>query len=242
MNASFVPMVAGAVGIDAVVLVVAADEGVMPQTREHLDICELLGVQSGVVALTKCDLVTDDLLALAKQELRQVLAGTFSPTPTLSRVRRTAGVGLSDSSQAIERIAAQTAWSRYGIGGDCRWIASLRSKGLANSLDRNPVVGNAQAGRRAGGTTKRKNRGKVRGLYACMAKQFLNPKRDKALRSISAFRSPRLREKRWFRPCCARRFIGTGCKAPDICRLHGWPCRGRSTAGACREPRRGSAM
>lgn len=96
-------MVAGAVGIDAVVLVVAADEGVMPQTREHLDICELLGVQSGVVALTKCDLVTDDLLALAKQELRQVLAGTFLAHADIVPCSAHSGVGLSDLSQAIER-------------------------------------------------------------------------------------------------------------------------------------------
>ena len=54
-------MVAGATGIDAVLLVVAADQGVQPQTREHLEICSLLGLQRGVVALTKCDLVDNDL-------------------------------------------------------------------------------------------------------------------------------------------------------------------------------------
>ena len=57
-------MVAGAVGVDLVVLVIAADEGVMPQTREHLDVCALLGVGRGVVALTKIDLVDAELRAL----------------------------------------------------------------------------------------------------------------------------------------------------------------------------------
>src|SRR5438105_15729407 len=64
-------MVSGAVGIDLVVLVVAADEGVMPQTREHLDICELLGIRRGVVALSKCDLVDDELRELATLDVRE---------------------------------------------------------------------------------------------------------------------------------------------------------------------------
>lgn len=71
-------MVAGAAGIDAVLLVVAADEGVMPQTREHLAICSLLGVRAGLVALTKVDLLGGDpeLRTLAELELREALAGS----------------------------------------------------------------------------------------------------------------------------------------------------------------------
>jgi len=71
-------MVAGAAGIDAVLLVVAADEGVMPQTREHLEICSLLGVRAGLVALTKVDLLGDEteLRTLAELELREALAGS----------------------------------------------------------------------------------------------------------------------------------------------------------------------
>ena len=63
-------MVAGAVGIDLLMLVVAADEGVMPQTREHLAICELLGLRGGLVALTKSDLVDPELAELAAEEVR----------------------------------------------------------------------------------------------------------------------------------------------------------------------------
>src|SRR4029078_1424863 len=70
-------MVAGAVGIDLVVLVVAADEGVMPQTREHLDICQLLGIARGVVALTKCDTVDADLRELAAGDVAEALKGSF---------------------------------------------------------------------------------------------------------------------------------------------------------------------
>src|SRR3982750_3018433 len=69
-------MVAGATGIDLALLVVAADEGVMPQTREHLAILSLLGVRGGVVALTKRDLVDDDWLALVEDDVRATLAPT----------------------------------------------------------------------------------------------------------------------------------------------------------------------
>jgi selenocysteine-specific elongation factor len=74
-------MVAGTGGIDLVVMVVAADEGVMPQTREHLDICQLLGVKNGVIALTKIDLVDDsDWLDLVTQDLKKEFAGSFLET------------------------------------------------------------------------------------------------------------------------------------------------------------------
>src|SRR5213083_1479539 len=69
-------MVAGAVGIDLVVLVVAADEGVMPQTREHLDICGLLGITRGVVALSKSDLVDGELRDLAIADVAETLEGS----------------------------------------------------------------------------------------------------------------------------------------------------------------------
>src|SRR5437588_4064392 len=69
-------MLAGAVGVDIALLVVAADEAVMPQTREHVDILDLLAVRTGVVALTKVDLVDDELTALATQEVHDLLAPT----------------------------------------------------------------------------------------------------------------------------------------------------------------------
>ena len=72
-------MVAGATGIDLVLLVVAADEGVMPQTREHLAILSLLGVRGGVVALTKGDLVDEEWLALVREDVRIALEGRRSP-------------------------------------------------------------------------------------------------------------------------------------------------------------------
>jgi selenocysteine-specific elongation factor len=100
-------MVAGAVGIDLVVLVVAADEGVMPQTREHLDICGLLGVERGVVALTKCDLVDEEMRQLAAVDLQETLAGTFlEGAPVVACSART-GEGLEALKQAIVRGLAE---------------------------------------------------------------------------------------------------------------------------------------
>jgi len=69
-------MLAGATGVDLVLLVIAADEGVMPQTREHLAILDILGVKGGVIALTKCDLVDDDWLALVREDVRSLVGGT----------------------------------------------------------------------------------------------------------------------------------------------------------------------
>jgi selenocysteine-specific elongation factor len=87
-------MVAGATGIDAVLLVVAADQGVQPQTREHLDICSLLGLRRGVVALTKCDLVDQELREVAALELRETLAGGFLAEAPLVPVSARTGEGL----------------------------------------------------------------------------------------------------------------------------------------------------
>ena len=72
-------MVAGATGMDLVALVIAADEGVMPQTREHLEICELLKVKQGLVVLTKTDLVEADWLDLVEEEVREALVGKEAP-------------------------------------------------------------------------------------------------------------------------------------------------------------------
>ena len=66
-------MVAGATGIDLVAMVIAADEGVMPQTREHMEICTLLGVQHGLVVLTKSDLVDEEWLELVKDDIERIL-------------------------------------------------------------------------------------------------------------------------------------------------------------------------
>ena len=97
-------MVAGATGLDLVVLVIAADEGVMPQTREHLDICELLGVRRGLVALSKRDLVDDEWLAMVTADVRAAVAGTFLADAPIVPISTKTSTGLDDLRTAIARI------------------------------------------------------------------------------------------------------------------------------------------
>jgi selenocysteine-specific elongation factor len=98
-------MVAGATGIDLALLVVAADEGVMPQTREHLAILELLGVRGGVVALTKADLVDDEWLALVSDDVRSVLSGGALADAPLVPVSSTTGLGIGGLREAMAEAA-----------------------------------------------------------------------------------------------------------------------------------------
>jgi len=97
-------MVAGAAGIDFVLLVVAADEGVMPQTREHLEICTLLGVDQGLVALTKADMVDEELLELAREDVSDFLGGTFLEDAPVIPVSAHTGQGLADVASAIASL------------------------------------------------------------------------------------------------------------------------------------------
>ncbi len=103
-------MVAGAGGVDLVLLVIAADEGVMPQTREHLDICQLLGVRAGVVALTKADLLPglgSDWSALLEADVSTLLAGTAMEQAEVVEVSARTGAGLPQLLAALGRAAAK---------------------------------------------------------------------------------------------------------------------------------------
>src|SRR5271157_3788411 len=89
-------MLAGATGIDVVLLVIAADEAIKPQTREHFDICRLLGVKRGVVALTKSDMVDSDTLELVRMEAEEFLRGSFLEKAPLVPVSAKTGAGLGE--------------------------------------------------------------------------------------------------------------------------------------------------
>ena len=98
-------MLAGAHGVDAAVLVVAADESVMPQTREHFHICRLLGIPRGLVALTKCDLADADAQAVAEMETRELVAGSFLDGRPVVRVSARTGEGLPALRAALLDLA-----------------------------------------------------------------------------------------------------------------------------------------
>ena len=100
-------MVAGAAGIDLVAMVIAADEGVMPQTREHLQICNLLGIRKGLVALAKVDLVDQEWLALVQEDVREFLRGTFLEGAPIVPVSSQTGAGFPELLETIARVAGE---------------------------------------------------------------------------------------------------------------------------------------
>lgn len=98
-------MVAGATGIDIVVMVIAADEGVMPQTREHMEICTLLGIQHGMVVLTKIDLVDEEWLELALDDVREFIQGTFLEKSPIVPVSSVNGQGIPEFINTLDELS-----------------------------------------------------------------------------------------------------------------------------------------
>ena len=101
-------MLAGVGGIDAVLLVVAADESIKPQTREHFDICKLLKVPAGVVAISKVDLVDQELVELVKLEVQEFVKGSFLEAAPIVPVSVKSGLGLANLTDALRRLAEAT--------------------------------------------------------------------------------------------------------------------------------------
>lgn len=158
-------MVAGATGIDLVVLVVAADDGVMPQTREHLDIMGLLGQTRGLVALNKVDMVDPEMAELAAEDVRATLAGTFLADAPIVRVSARTGQGLDElkermfqlaaliqprSDQGVFRVPIQRVFSKQGFGAVVTGVPVSGAVQLGDTLEVLPAG----------------LRGKVRGLHA----------------------------------------------------------------------------
>ncbi|MGD2098978.1 MAG: selenocysteine-specific translation elongation factor [Desulfobacterales bacterium] len=100
-------MVAGATGIDIVVMVIAADEGVMPQTREHMEICTLLGVEYGLVAVTKIDMVDEEWLELALEDIRDFVKGTFLEDVPVATVSSKTREGIPEFINILDELAAK---------------------------------------------------------------------------------------------------------------------------------------
>ena len=99
-------MVAGVVGMDLVLLVVAADEGIMPQTREHVDILNLLGIEKSVIVLNKCDLVDEEWLELVEEEIKEELEGTFLERAPVVKVSAVTGEGLPALVELIDHMTS----------------------------------------------------------------------------------------------------------------------------------------
>ena len=100
-------MVAGVVGMDLVLMVVAADEGIMPQTREHLDILELLGIKKCILVLNKCDLVEEEWISMMEEEIREELKGTILDHAPLARVSAATGEGIDALKDLILQMVTE---------------------------------------------------------------------------------------------------------------------------------------
>jgi selenocysteine-specific elongation factor len=98
-------MLAGAAGVDLILLVISAEESIKPQTREHFDICRLLGVQNGIVVLTKSDLVEADTLGLVRLEVEEYLRGSFLENAAIVPVSNKTHAGLPELTAELQRVA-----------------------------------------------------------------------------------------------------------------------------------------
>jgi selenocysteine-specific elongation factor len=139
-------MLAGSTGVDLALLVVAADDSVMPQTREHLDILKLLGLQRGVVAITKCDLADDTTREVVALEVRELVKGTFLEDAPLVFTSASTGVGLEELKAALAEASNRV----------CR-STSQADSGFRMAIDRAFVVqghGTVVTGSVASGSAK----------------------------------------------------------------------------------------
>ncbi len=107
-------MVAGATGIDLVALVIAADEGVMPQTREHMEICQLLNIKHGLVVLTKIDMVDPDWLELVREDVATYLSETFLADAPVVEVSSITGEGIEDLAKVLDSLVKGVAEREAG--------------------------------------------------------------------------------------------------------------------------------
>ena len=114
-------MLAGVIGIDIVLLVVAADEGIMPQTVEHLAILDILGIKRGIVVLTKSDLVDEEWMELVEDEIQSAVEGTFLENSNIVRVSSTKRSGIDEVIRLIDEYRSEE--RRVGEEFRTRWSA-----------------------------------------------------------------------------------------------------------------------
>ena len=128
-------------GIDLVLFVIAADESIKPQTREHFDICRLLGIPRGIIALTKADLVDPDILGLVRLEVEELVAGSFLEGAPIVPVSSVTGAGLDELRNELARAAADGAREERGRPLPPAHRPRLLRQGLRHRGDRHADFG-----------------------------------------------------------------------------------------------------
>jgi selenocysteine-specific elongation factor len=135
-------MLAGATGIDLVVLIIAADDSIMPQTREHLEILKLLGIKHGVIALTKCDLVDETTREVVELEIRELVQGSFLESAPIIRTSAHTGLGIDELKNAIAEIC-----DRIEQRADDQWFRLPIDRSFVVQGHGTVVTGSVHAGR-----------------------------------------------------------------------------------------------
>lgn len=156
-------MVSGAAGIDLVVMVIAADEGVMPQTKEHLQICSLLGLKKGIVALTKADLVDEDWRDLVREDIRTFLKNTFLQASPIVSVSAVTGEGMQDLIAALQQAASEIEEKREADLFRLPIDRVFSMKGFGTVVTGTLVSGNIRAGEEVA-ILPRKTGARIRGI------------------------------------------------------------------------------
>lgn len=139
-------MVAGSSGIDVVVMVIAADEGVMPQTREHMEICSLMGVEHGMVALTKTDMVDEDLLELALEDINDFVQDSFLEDRPVVPVSSVTGQGLEEFQKTLESICTKLPPRKYSSIFRLPVDRVFSMKGFGTVITGTLISGNVRVG------------------------------------------------------------------------------------------------
>jgi selenocysteine-specific elongation factor len=139
-------MLAGAGGIDLVLLVIAADEGIKPQTREHFEICRLLGILQGIVAVTKADLVEADALELAMLEVEDFVRGSFLEGAPIVRVSARTGQGIEDLKRELLNVARRVPERNLGQYPRLPIDRAFALKGFGTVVTGTLVSGTLQTG------------------------------------------------------------------------------------------------
>ena len=157
-------MLAGAHGIDLVMLVVAADESLMPQTREHFDICRLLEIKSGLVVMTKADLADDEFIELVEAEITDYVAGSFLAGAPIIRVSSKTGQGIEELKKTLLQLAAKTSLRDENAVARLPIDRVFTIKGFGTVVTGTLIAGHIKTGDELEILPSEKQRSRVRGL------------------------------------------------------------------------------
>ncbi|MBU0754821.1 MAG: selenocysteine-specific translation elongation factor, partial [Planctomycetes bacterium] len=158
-------MVTGASSINIVILVVAADDGVMPQTREHLEIMEVMGIRRGLVALTKIDLVDHEMRDLARQDIEELLEGTFLEGARIFPLSSQSGEGFDPFKEHLEELIEEAEYRSPSRLFRMPVQRAFSAKGFGTVTTGVPISGTVSVGDTVEILPQEK-KGKIRGMQA----------------------------------------------------------------------------